>query len=86
MRHRYHQRAYERRRAAWAYVTRHPDAGVREVARHLGCHAAVAHGHLAWLEAAGYIAREVVRAWEIVIPCFSVIAPAHPGVNATEAR
>lgn len=78
-------------RRAWAFLTRRPNATLDEVAAHLGCSAAsTALYHVQKLEDEGYVVTVGNRAREIVVPCFAdwriVPAPAHPGVNATEAR
>lgn len=77
-------------RRAWAFLTANPDATLDEVAAHLDCSAtSTALYHVRKLEEAGYVASAGRRAWEIVVPCLTswrIVAPAHPGVAASEAR
>jgi biotin operon repressor len=74
----------------WALVTAEPSLSGDEVAGRLGIHRSTAYNCLAWLNQQGYVVAAGNRAREIAVPCFTdwrvVPAPAHPGVNATEAR
>lgn len=75
-------------RRVWALVSRAPGLSGAQVARLLKVSRSTAYGCLSVLQEAGYIESQGRRAWAVHIPLAAriVTAPAHPGVNATEAR